>query len=130
MLSMNLALKRFRQILLAILFLLGVVWIQAEVSQWFLRWRAEHLLTDVRSLDLNRSGWSDALGGRTSPGAAGFRLRQARALGTDGLRQAFDHLARADLDLKGERAIPGDVVLEILVARLANLSARSGARAR
>jgi DNA polymerase-3 subunit delta len=71
-----------------------------------------------------------ALGGRTSPGAAGFRLRQARALGTDGLRQAFDYLARADLDLKGERAIPGDAVLEILVARLANLSARGGARAR
>ena len=60
MLSMNLALKRFRQILLAILFLLGVVWIQAEASQWFLRWRAEHLLTDVCSLDVNRSGWSDA----------------------------------------------------------------------
>ena len=44
MLSMNLALKRFRQILLAILFLLGVVWIQAEASQWFLRLRAQHQL--------------------------------------------------------------------------------------
>jgi DNA polymerase-3 subunit delta len=67
-----------------------------------------------------------ALGGRTSPNAARFRLRQAKALGTDGLRQAFDHLARADLDLKGERAIPEDVVLELLVVRLAELNARSG----
>jgi DNA polymerase III delta subunit len=67
-----------------------------------------------------------ALGGRTSPNAARFRLRQARALGTDGLRQAFDHLARADLDIKGERAIPEDAVLELLVTRLAELSGRSG----
>ena len=66
-----------------------------------------------------------ALGGRMSPRAAGFRLRQARALGTDGLRQAFDHLGRADLDLKGERAIPGETVMAVLVARLAALSARS-----
>lgn len=69
-----------------------------------------------------------ALGGRMKAQAAGFRLRQARALGTDGLRQAFDHLARADLDLKGERAIPEDAVMEVLVARLAGLSARSGRR--
>jgi DNA polymerase-3 subunit delta len=71
-----------------------------------------------------------ALGGRTSPNAARFRLRQARALGSDGLRQAFDHLARADLDLKGERAIPEDVVLQLLVARLAELSARATAGSR
>jgi DNA polymerase III delta subunit len=68
-----------------------------------------------------------ALGGRTSPNAARFRLRQARALGTDGLRQAFDHLARADLDIKGERAIPEDLVVQLLVARLAGLNARAGA---
>ena len=66
-----------------------------------------------------------ALGGRTSPNAARFRLRQARALGSDGLRQAFDALARADLDIKGERAIPEDVVLALLVTRLAELSARA-----
>jgi len=66
-----------------------------------------------------------ALGGRGSPKSAGFRLRQARALGTDGLRQAFDHLAVADLDLKGERAIPPDTVMAVLVARLAALTTRS-----
>jgi hypothetical protein len=63
-----------------------------------------------------------ALGGRTSPRAAGFRLRQARALGTEGLRRAFDLLARADIDLKGARAIPEDVAVELLVARLAALA--------
>ncbi len=63
-----------------------------------------------------------ALGGRTSPRAAGFRLRQARALGTDGLRRAFDLLARADIDVKGARAIPEDVAIELLVARLAALA--------
>jgi DNA polymerase-3 subunit delta len=68
-----------------------------------------------------------ALGGRTNPNAARFRLRQARALGTDGLRQAFEHLAQADLDIKGERAIPQDLVMQVLVARLAGLSARAGA---
>jgi DNA polymerase III subunit delta len=64
--------------------------------------------------------------GRMNPRAAGFRLRQARTLGTDGLRQAFDHLMRADLDLKGERAIPPGAVMEVLVARLAGLTARTG----
>jgi DNA polymerase III subunit delta len=66
------------------------------------------------------------LGGRTNPSSARYRLKQARGLGTDGLRQAFDHLARADLDLKGERAIPGDAVLDVLVVRLCGLSARGG----
>jgi len=73
-----------------------------------------------------------ALGGRGNPRAAGFRLRQARALGTDGLRRAFDLLAHADLDLKGARAIPEDAVVELLVARLAALGSparrRTGAR--
>ena len=39
-------------------------------------------------------------------------------------------VAQADLDLKGARAIPEDAVMEVLVARLAALSARSGARPR
>jgi DNA polymerase-3 subunit delta len=71
---------------------------------------------------------AEALGGRMKPAGAGFRLRQARALGTDGLRQAFDHLSRADLDLKGERAIPPDAVMSVLVARLAALTTRAAAR--
>ncbi len=65
-----------------------------------------------------------ALGGRTNPNAARFRLRQAQKLGPDGLRRAFEYLANADLDLKGRRAIPEDVVMETLVARLCALETR------
>jgi len=63
-----------------------------------------------------------ALGGRANARSAGFRLRQARALGSGGLQRAFDLLAQADIDLKGARAIPEDAVVELLVARLAALT--------
>jgi DNA polymerase-3 subunit delta len=63
-----------------------------------------------------------ALGGRANARSAGFRLRQVRALGSGGLRRAFDLLAQADIDLKGARAIPQDAVVEVLVARLAALT--------
>jgi DNA polymerase III subunit delta len=66
-----------------------------------------------------------AIGGRMSPRAARYRLDHARALGSDGLRQAFGYLAQADIDLKGARAIPEEAVMEVLVARLAHLSARA-----
>jgi DNA polymerase III subunit delta len=71
-----------------------------------------------------------ALGGRMKEYPARKALEQARALRGAGLREAFDHLAQADIDLKGARAIPEDAVMEILVARLARLSgrARTGSR--
>jgi DNA polymerase-3 subunit delta len=69
-----------------------------------------------------------ALGGRVSAYPARRAMEQARALGFDGIRAAFDLLAQADLDLKGARAIPEDAVMEVLVVRLARLSAgRAGA---
>jgi hypothetical protein len=58
--SMNLVLKWCRQLVVLFLVILGVIWVQSEVSQWILRTRAQHLLADVRSLDVNRSTWSDA----------------------------------------------------------------------
>jgi DNA polymerase-3 subunit delta len=67
-----------------------------------------------------------ALGGRVKEYPAGKALDQARALGSGGIRQAFDALFQADLDLKGARGIPEDAVIEVLVVRLARLSARSG----
>ncbi|HZP30119.1 MAG TPA: hypothetical protein VFC99_14280 [Acidimicrobiia bacterium] len=73
-----------------------------------------------------------ALGGRVKQYPARKALEQARALGTGGIRDAFDALFQADLDIKGARAIPAEVVVELLVARLAALSARArpaGARA-
>ncbi len=71
-----------------------------------------------------------ALGGRVKPYPARKALEQSRAIGGDGVREAFARLHQADLDLKGARAIPEDVVMEVLVARLAGLSARSGRRPR
>lgn len=53
-------------------------------------------------------------------------LDQCRRLGHDRLATAFGLLAQADRDLRGEKGYPRDVsdalVLEVLVARLANLS--------
>jgi DNA polymerase-3 subunit delta len=76
----------------------------------------------------SRSDAVAALGGRVREFQAEKAWKLSRALGPDGIRAAYDHLAQADLDLKGTRAIPEDAVMEVLVARLAALSGRSGAR--
>jgi DNA polymerase-3 subunit delta len=68
-----------------------------------------------------------ALGGKVKEYPARKALDQARALGSAGIGQAFDALFQADLDLKGARGIPEDAVIEVLVVRLARLSARRGA---
>ena len=67
-----------------------------------------------------------ALGGKIKEFPARKALNQARALGSGGIRQAFDALFQADLDLKGARGIPEQAVMEVLVVRLARLSARTG----
>jgi DNA polymerase-3 subunit delta len=71
-----------------------------------------------------------ALGGKVKEYPARKALNQARALGSGGIRQAFDALFQADLDLKGARGIPEQAVMEVLVVRLARLSARTGGRRR
>jgi DNA polymerase-3 subunit delta len=68
---------------------------------------------------------ADALGMK-NPNAARFRLDAARALGTDGLREVFGLLAQAELDLRGASGVDDETVLEVLVARLANLARRRG----
>jgi DNA polymerase-3 subunit delta len=68
-----------------------------------------------------------ALGGRVKEYPARKALEQSRRLGAAGIREAYAAIAQADLDLKGARAIPEDAVMEVLVARLAALNARSGA---
>jgi DNA polymerase III subunit delta len=45
----------------------------------------------------------------------------AHRLGHDGVSQAIGMLAHADRDLRGERDLPADVVMEVLVARLSRL---------
>ncbi|MCU1497858.1 MAG: holA [Acidimicrobiales bacterium] len=49
-------------------------------------------------------------------------LNQGRKLGGPGVRRAIGLLAAADIDLKGNRAWPGELVMEVLVARLTRLS--------
>jgi len=68
-----------------------------------------------------------ALGMKTAGGAR-FPLESAKRLGTDGLREAVDLLAQAELDLRGASGLDDQVVIEVLVARLAALSRRSGRR--
>jgi DNA polymerase III delta subunit len=69
-----------------------------------------------------------ALGGKVKEYPARKALDQARALGSGGIRQAFDALFQADLDLKGARGIPEQAVMEVLVVRLARLAARTSGR--
>jgi DNA polymerase-3 subunit delta len=70
-----------------------------------------------------------ALGGTVKPYPARKALDAARALGSEGIRDAFALLHQADLDLKGARAIPPEVVVEVLVARLASRAGRTPGRA-
>ncbi len=63
-----------------------------------------------------------------SPFPAKKALTQARRLGRDRLGRAINLLANADLDLRGRLAWPPELVMEVLVARLAQL-ARTGSSA-
>ncbi len=64
--------------------------------------------------------------GLSSPYPAKKALAQSRRLGRRRIGQAVELVARADLDLRGGTALPGSLVLEVLVARLARLSPRRG----
>ena len=52
-------------------------------------------------------------------------LDQLRRLGSTGLAQSFAHLATADLELRGTKDWPEELVMEVLVGRLARLSRAS-----
>lgn len=70
---------------------------------------------------------ADVLGMKGSTFPAKKALAQTRRLGHDGVARAVGLLAEADLDLRGARAWPAELVLEVLVARLARLARRSSA---
>lgn len=53
------------------------------------------------------------------PFVAKKSLQQGRRLGHDGIAEAIALIAQADLDLRGTTAWPPELVLEVLVARLA-----------
>lgn len=59
-------------------------------------------------------------------GVKGFPAQKAfttyRTLGHDGVRRAFDLLATADSDLRGGTGLDEDVVMDVLIARLARLA--------
>ncbi|MGH9150557.1 MAG: DNA polymerase III subunit delta, partial [Acidimicrobiales bacterium] len=81
-------------------------------------------------LRLDGSGVTTAGEAAARLGMATFRaskaLAQARRLGPERTAQAIGLLARADLDLKGAAGWPGEVVMEVLVARLCRLAPRAG----
>jgi DNA polymerase III subunit delta len=83
----------------------------------------------TKMLRLSGSGIADeqaaaaALGMTGSTFPAKKALTQSRKLGPVGVSRGVELLAEADLDLRGRRDIPGDVVMEVLVARLARLGA-------
>jgi DNA polymerase-3 subunit delta len=62
------------------------------------------------------------LGMKGSTFPARKALSQARKLGHDRIVRMVDLLAEADLDLRGGKAWPDHLVLEVLVARLATMS--------
>jgi DNA polymerase III subunit delta len=65
---------------------------------------------------------AQVLGLKGSTFPARKALTQTRKLGHDGVVRAIDLLAAADLDLRGGKAWPDGLVIEVLVARLARLS--------
>lgn len=70
---------------------------------------------------------ADVLGMKGSAFPARKALSQARRLGSKGLRRSVELLAGADVDLRGAKAWPEELVVEVLVARLA-VTAKAGRR--
>ena len=79
---------------------------------------------DVNTVDDAHRVW----GGKSSFPAK-KALEASRALGSDGFTKAFGVLHRADVSIKGASGLDAETVLEIAVARLANLHRGGGARA-
>jgi DNA polymerase III subunit delta len=73
----------------------------------------------------NENEAAAALGMTGSTFPAKKALTQTNKLGPASVAKAMDLLAEADLDLRGRRDLPGDVVMDVLVARLARLGATS-----
>lgn len=64
-----------------------------------------------------------------APFPAKKAMNQARRLRSEGIAKAIAWLAEADLDLRGAKAWPDALVLDVLVARLSKLVPRSSAAA-
>ena len=57
---------------------------------------------------------------------AGKALTVSRRMSTSSIARAIRLLAQADLDVRGTTALPGELVLEVLVARLSRLARQGG----
>ncbi len=81
-----------------------------------------------RLLRLDGSGVSDEAGSADALGIKGFPAKKAlqasRRLGPGKTARSIRLLASADLDLRGRSAWPPELVVEVLVARLASLARR------
>ena len=75
-----------------------------------------------------RAGAAEVLGIKGSTFPAKKALSQSRTLGSDRLAEFIRLLAQADLDLKGAKAWPPELVIEVLVARLASRTPRAPPR--
>ena len=83
-----------------------------------------HFTRVLRLAGLNLGSAKEAaeiLGDKGSSFRAGKSLQDARKLGNAQSRKAISLLADADLAIRGRSALSGDVILEVLVARLAYL---------
>jgi DNA polymerase-3 subunit delta len=87
----------------------------------------------LRMLALDGAGVGDEraaaelLGLKGSTFPARKALQQGRKLGSDRLREFARLLAEADLDLRGNKAWPPELVVEVLVARLASRTPKASA---
>lgn len=70
----------------------------------------------------NENDAAQVLGLKGSTFPAKKAMTQARKLGSAKIRRAIALLAEADLDLRGQKAWPAELVVEVLVARLCQLS--------
>ncbi|NLA36259.1 MAG: DNA polymerase III subunit delta [Actinobacteria bacterium] len=73
---------------------------------------------------------AELLGMKGSTFPAKKAMNQARSLGSERIARAVSLLAAADVDLRGRNAVPPEATMEVLVARLAQLSRPSGGRGR
>ena len=64
----------------------------------------------------------------TAPYPAKKAMTQSRRLGREGVKRAITLLSDADLALRGAQAWPGELVLEVLVARLSVLVRQAASR--
>ena len=90
-----------------------------------LRTRHSHVARMLRLDGADVGGEKEAaelLGMKGSTFPAKKAMGQARRLGHERIVKAVDLLAQADLDLRGGKAWPHHLVLEVLVARLATMS--------